>query len=88
MNDVQSIGLLIFGALLGAFICAKARSAGGAVVFALIAAVLILSTPAGSGLPGAISRVLSTVNESTTPALTHNGGAAPAEVGHDGGGKR
>lgn len=86
---MQSIGLLILGSVLGAVICAKSRSGGGVALFTLIAVVLIISTPAMSGLPGAVSQFLSKVNESTTPALTHNGGSpAPAEVGHGGGGKR
>lgn len=31
-----SVGLLILFALVGAFICAKARSAGGAIAFAVL----------------------------------------------------
>jgi hypothetical protein len=57
-------------AVLGTFICAKARVPGGAVVFALIGLVLFVSTPAGSGLPGAVAGLMDTVDESTTPALT------------------
>lgn len=65
----MSIGVLIFFALLGAFICARARVAGGAIVFSLVAFVLFISTPAGSGLPGAISDFLSTIDQASTPAL-------------------
>ena len=73
-----SVGLLILGAILGAFICAKTRSAAGAVVFSLIALVLFIGTPVGQGLPGAISTVMSTVDQATTPALS---GTQPAEGG-------
>lgn len=65
-----SVGLLILGAVLGAFICAKTRSAAGAVVFSLIALVLFIGTPVGQGLPGAISAFMSAVDEATTPALS------------------
>lgn len=64
-----SVGLLILGAVLGAFICAKTRSAAGAVVFSLIALVLFIGTPVGQGLPGAISSFMSAVDQATTPAL-------------------
>ena len=56
--------------ILGAVICAKARVAGGAIVFALIGLVLFVSTPAGSGLPRAVSGFVSTVDGAATPALT------------------
>ncbi|GAA3249493.1 hypothetical protein GCM10017691_60600 [Pseudonocardia petroleophila] len=65
----MSVGVLIFFALIGAFICARARVAGGAIVFSLVAFVLFISTPAGSGLPGAISDFLSTIDQASTPAL-------------------
>ncbi len=70
MIDVQSVGILILFAILGAVICAKARVAGGAVVFSLIALVLFVSTPAGSGLPRVLSGFFSTVDDASTPALT------------------
>lgn len=76
---MSSVGLLILGAILGAFICAKTRSAAGAVVFSLIALVLFIGTPVGQGLPGAISSVMSTVDRATTPALTEE--AVPAADG-------
>lgn len=65
-----SVGVLIFFAIVGAVICAKARVAGGAVVFALIGLVLFISTPVGAGLPGAASSFLRAVNDASTPALT------------------
>jgi len=73
---MPSVGLLILFAILGAFICAKARVAGGAVAFALVAVVLFIATPVGQGLPGAISGFMSAVDSATTPALT---GGEPSE---------
>jgi hypothetical protein len=67
-----AVGLLILFAILGAFICAKTRSAAGAVVFSLIALVLFVGTPVGQSVPGAVGKVMSTVDQATTPAL--NGG--------------
>lgn len=77
---MSSVGLLILFAVLGAFICAKTRSAAGAVVFSLIAVVLFVGTPVGQALPGAISSFMSTVDQATTPALsgTQNAGAGGA----------
>lgn len=63
----MSVGVLIFFAILGAFICAKARVAGGAVIFSLIALVLFIGTPVGSGLPGAIGAVLQSVSQASEP---------------------
>ena len=68
---MPSIGLLIFFALVGAFICSKARSAVGAIVFSLIALVLFVSTPVGAGLPAALSGFLTAVDHAATPPLTH-----------------
>ena len=65
-----SVGALILFSILGAVICAKARVAGGAIVFSLIALVLFVSTPAGSGLPAAVSGFISTVDGAATPVLT------------------
>jgi hypothetical protein len=67
---VNSVGALILFAVLGAVICAKARVAGGAVEFSLIALVLFVSTPAGRALPEAVSGLVSTVDDAATPALT------------------
>ena len=64
-----SVGVLILGAVLGAFICAKARVAIGAVAFSLIALVLFIATPVGSGLPDAISTFVSAFDQAATPAL-------------------
>ncbi|MHA6795927.1 hypothetical protein ACVGVM_20775 [Pseudonocardia bannensis] len=78
---MSSVGVLILFAIVGAVICAKARVAAGAVVFSLVALVLFVSTPAGQGLPAAISSFLSTVDQSTTPALTHEAPAGSGAVG-------
>jgi len=64
---VESVGILIFFAIVGAAICAKARVAGGAIVFSLVALVLFIGTPAGAGLPGMVADFLSTVSESSQP---------------------
>jgi hypothetical protein len=76
---VGSVGLLIFGAIVGAFVCAKARSAMGAIVFSLVALVLFIATPVGQGLPGAVSGFMSAVDSASTPAL-NGSGAAPQEA--------
>ncbi len=75
---MPSVGAMILFSILGAVICAKARVAGGAVVFALIALVLFVSTPAGSGLPAAVAGFVSTVDGAATPAL--NGEPSRAAV--------
>jgi multisubunit Na+/H+ antiporter MnhG subunit len=75
---MESVGLLIFFAIVGAFICAKARSAGGAIAFSLVALVLFIATPVGSGLPGAVSDFLDVVDGASTPALTEPGDGAGA----------
>ena len=62
-----TVGVLIFFAVIGAVICAKARSAGGAIAFSLIALVLFIGTPAGAGLPGMLADLVSTVQEASVP---------------------
>jgi hypothetical protein len=64
---VGTIGVLIFFAVVGAVICAKARSAGGAVVFSLLAMGLFIATPAGAGLPGLLSDFVSSVSQASEP---------------------
>lgn len=66
-----SVGLLILFAIVGGVICAKARSAGGAVAFAAIAVVIFVATPVGQGVPGALSTFLDTVDGAATPVLNH-----------------
>jgi len=68
---MENIGILIMFSVLGVFICAKARVPGGAVVFALIGLVLFVSTPVGSGLPGAVTGLFDRVDDAATPALVH-----------------
>jgi hypothetical protein len=76
------MGALILFSILGAWICAKARVAAGAIVFSLIALALFVSTPAGSGLPRAVSGFVSGVGDAATPALT-DGGTQEAAVPGD-----
>ena len=76
-----SVGVLILGAVLGAFICAKARVAIGAVAFSLIALVLFIATPVGSGLPDAIGTFVAAFDQAATPAL---GGPQQAGVAGSG----
>lgn len=76
---MSSVGSLIFFAIAGAFVCAKARVAGGAIAFSLVALILFIATPAGSALPGAIGQFMSTVDHATTPVLT--GSEHPVEDG-------
>lgn len=72
---MPSVGVLILFAIVGAVICARSRVAGGAVLFGLVAIVLFVATPAGAGLPGAVSGFLSTFDHAATPVLTGKGGA-------------
>jgi len=67
---MESVGLLILGSVLGAVLCARARSASGAALFTLIAAALFLSTPAGAEIPGAVTGFLNALNSASTPVLT------------------
>jgi len=78
---MHSVGVLILFCVLGAVICAKARVAGGAVVFTLIATVLFVSTPAGRAVPEVISGLISTVDDASTPALTRDTTRVPEPVG-------
>lgn len=64
---MSTVGVLIFFAVAGSVICAKSRAPGGAVVFALVAVVLFIGTPAGAGLPGMLSDFVSTVSQASKP---------------------
>lgn len=64
-----SVGVLILFMVIGAVICAKARVAGGAIAFSLIALVMFIATPVGSGLPDAIGTFVSAFDQAATPAL-------------------
>ena len=64
-----AVGLLIFFAVVGAAICAKARVAGGAIVFALVALVLFIGTPAGAGLPGMVADFMAAVGAASEPLI-------------------
>jgi hypothetical protein len=88
---MASVGALILFSILGAVICAKARVAGGAVVFSMIALVLFVSTPAGRALPEALSGFVSAVDDAATPALTDQTdapreAAVPTDAGAEGAG--
>jgi len=72
---VESVGILIFFAIVGAAICAKARVAGGAIVFSLVALVLFIGTPAGAGLPGMVADFLAAIGQASEP-LTGDGSGA------------
>lgn len=78
-----SVGVLILFAILGAFICAKTRSAGGAVVFGAVAVVLFIATPLGSGLPDAMSTFMSSFDQAATPVLNRTPSEQAATVGGD-----
>jgi len=66
---VSSAGVLIFLAIVGAVICAKARVPAGAVVFSLIAVVLFVATPVGRDVPAAIGSFFTTLDDAATPVL-------------------
>ena len=72
---MPNVGVLILFAILGAFICAKARVAGGAVIFAALAVIMFVATPVGAGLPGAVGSVRATVDHPAPPVLDGKGGA-------------
>jgi hypothetical protein len=74
-----SVGLLILFAIVGAAICAKARSALGAIVFSILALILFISTPVGDGLPGAIESFMSGFDQAATPALNKESQRAGAD---------
>ena len=76
-----SVGALILFSILGSVICAKARVAGGAVVFAMIGLTLFVSTPTGRALPEAVSGLVSTVDDAATPALVEQTTTAREPVG-------
>ena len=64
-----TIGVLIFFAIVGSAICAKARVAGGAIVFSLVALVLFIGTPAGAGLPGMVADFMAAVGAASEPLI-------------------
>lgn len=72
---MPNVGVLILFAIVGALICARARVAGGALVFGVLAIVLFVATPIGAGLPGAVSSFLATFDNAATPVLDGRGGA-------------
>lgn len=71
---MSNLGVLVFFSVVAAYVCAKARVAGGAVGFSLVAALLVLSTPVGAGVPGALSTFVSAVDRASAPVLSGSGG--------------
>ncbi len=73
---MPGVGVLILFAIVAALISAR-RHGGAAILFAAIAVVLFVATPAGRGLPGAVEGFLSTFDHAATPALDQqqSGGA-------------
>lgn len=69
------VGVVLLVLTAGAVVCAKARSAAGAAVFTLIAAVVFVATPVGQGIPGAVQAFMSAFDQAATPALNRT----PAE---------
>ncbi|KAA1019035.1 hypothetical protein FVA95_23530 [Pseudonocardia sp. EV170527-09] len=63
------VGVVLLVLVAGAVICAKARSAGGAALFSVVAAVVFIATPVGQGVPGAIATFVSAFDQAATPAL-------------------
>lgn len=76
-----TVGVLIAFAVLGAFICAKTRSPGGAIVFSLIALVLFIGTPMGAGLPGMLADFVSTVQQASEPFTSGSDAEGSGAVG-------
>jgi hypothetical protein len=74
---MPSPGVLIFLAIVGAFLCAKARLAGAAIAFSLIAFVVFVATPLGQGIPDAAATFFSTLDGAATPVLNQSGGEQP-----------
>jgi hypothetical protein len=80
---MPSVGIVILLSIAAAVLCVKARAAGPAAVFAALSVVFVVSTPVGSGVPGAVARLFSVVDSATAPVLTHE---LPAE--HEAGVRR
>jgi len=59
------IALITFSAL-GAVICTKARAAGPAVFFGVVAVALFAATPLGAELPGAVNAMFEAFDEAAS----------------------
>jgi hypothetical protein len=68
---MPSVGILILLVIAGTVMCVKARAAGPAAACAGLAVLFFVSTPVGSGLPGAMATVFSLLDSVTSPALNH-----------------
>ncbi|WP_433503219.1 hypothetical protein ACQP04_26150 [Pseudonocardia halophobica] len=73
---MDGVGVLIFFALVGAFIFAKARVPSGAVAFTVVALALFVATPVGRGVPDAVAGFFSTVDDAATPVLNQEDSGA------------
>ncbi len=78
---MSGVGVLILFAVVAAFVCAKAGSAGGALLFFTVAVVLFVNTPAGAGLPGAVGEFVRSVDQATAPTLNGQQSADTTPVG-------
>lgn len=63
----MNVGVLIFFMAVGSVICAKVRVSSGAVIFALVALLLFVGTPAGAGLPGMVHDFLVAIGQASQP---------------------
>lgn len=59
------VALILFSAL-GAVICARARAAGPALFFGVVAVALFAATPLGAELPGAVTAMFEAFDEAAT----------------------
>ena len=78
------VGVVLLILIAGAVVCAKSRSAGGAALFTVVAAIVFVATPVGQGLPGAVGAFMSAFNQAATPPLNRT----PAEHASTAGGAR
>jgi hypothetical protein len=69
---MPSVGLLILLVIAGTWMCIKARAAGPAAAFAAMTVLFIVSTPAGSVLPGVVGALFSAFDHAATPALNQD----------------
>lgn len=75
---MPSVGILILLVVAGTVMCVKARAAGPAATCAGLAVLFIVSTPLGSGVPGAVATLFSLLDSVTSPALNRQIGT-PAD---------
>lgn len=68
---MPSVGILLLLVIAGTTMCVKARAAGPAAVCAGLTVLFLVSTPVGSGVPGAVASVFSLLDSVASPALNH-----------------